>query len=408
RPLVPAPAWSLPVAKDVPPAVAFPGSTQCPCQSGHGPLRRRGCAPWTPGGTTRGWRRSPPPCPRRCGSPARPRSAGRDSGSTPAGSAPRRDGRSSRTRSSSALRVCVFLPAPGRTTAAPNHGSSRRPGPPPRAERCGPPGSPRACAPASPPRVPGTANPCPGCAHPAPMRAWRRSPTPRPSWTCAARRSAPPAAGPGTRPRPSIRPAAAPCGRTSGRTGDRAPAVPTAEVPAPPRCRVRVPACAAVPPWCSRCARTPGSVPVADRALALEGTALLLGFQPPLARGTRRPGRHALARRLPAGFDEGGEPLACVLAITLLGAEALGVDDQHALRGHPPVAAGQQPLAHRLGQGRRAGDVEAQLHRGGDLVDVLATGARRTHETLGDLRLRDVDRLAAHRRDCRHAAGNAA
>src|SRR3546814_7747585 len=70
-------------------------------------------------------------------------------------------------------------------------------------------------------------------------------------------------------------------------------------------------------------------------------------------------------------FDEVRQSLARVLAVALLGAEALRAEHQHAVAGDAPIAPGQQAFAHRFGQRRRIGDVEAQLHRRGHLVDVL-------------------------------------
>src|SRR5690606_34304345 len=106
---------------------------------------------------------------------------------------------------------------------------------------------------------------------------------------------------------------------------------------------------------------------------------------PPLLGRAPGAGGNTWLRRLHPPGDEVAQTLARVLAVALLGAEALGGDHQHALRGHPPVAARKQALAHRLRQRWRAGDVEAQLDRRRHLVDVLAAGTRRADETLHDL-----------------------
>ena len=53
-----------------------------------------------------------------------------------------------------------------------------------------------------------------------------------------------------------------------------------------------------------------------------------------------------------------------------------------------------QPLAHAFRQRRRAADVEAQLDRGLDLVDVLPAGAGRTHEAELELALVQGDMRA--------------
>ena len=65
--------------------------------------------------------------------------------------------------------------------------------------RCGPPRSRRAGAGAAPAAT-RTAGACPGSDVQARAPAWRRSPRPRPSWTNAARRSAPAWGCPGTAP----------------------------------------------------------------------------------------------------------------------------------------------------------------------------------------------------------------
>src|SRR5690606_7748957 len=136
-------------------------------------------------------------------------------------------------------------------------------------------------------------------------------------------------------------------------------------------------------------------------AAALDRTALALGLQPPRLGRARGPGGDARLRRTQAGVDERVQAFARVLAVALLGAEALGLDHQHALVGQAPVAAGQQALAHRLGQRRRVGHVEAQLDRGRDLVDVLAAGAAGADEAFDDFAFGYLD---VHGRR-RHVAG---
>src|SRR5690606_28695758 len=128
------------------------------------------------------------------------------------------------------------------------------------------------------------------------------------------------------------------------------------------------------------------SIPIAAAAsaAALDVTAFALGVEATLLRRAGWPGGDALFRRVQAGFDEVRQPLARVLAVALLGAEALRAEHQHAVAGHAPVAPRQQAFAHRFGQRRRIGDVEAQLHRRGHLVDVLPARPRRTHEAFDD------------------------
>src|SRR5690606_13219355 len=74
------------------------------------------------------------------------------------------------------------------------------------------------------------------------------------------------------------------------------------------------------------------SIPVAAAAsaAALDVTAFALGVEAALLRGTRGLGGDALLRRVQARFDEVRQPLARVLAVALLGAEALRAEHQHA------------------------------------------------------------------------------
>src|SRR3954447_14381312 len=116
--------------------------------------------------------------------------------------------------------------------------------------------------------------------------------------------------------------------------------------------------------------------------------------QPTLACALARPRRAARRRgRLGGAADQVEEALLGVLAVALLGAVALGGDDQDAVAGQP--AAGQllEALAHGLGQARGAADVEAELDGGGELVDVLAAGAGAADEALFKLPLVEGDRV---------------
>ena len=83
------------------------------------------------------------------------------------------------------------------------------------------------------------------------------------------------------------------------------------------------------------------------------------------------------------------QPFIGFSAIALLRPEVPRDDDDHAIRGHPPPGERTQPCACRLIEIRRARRVEAELHRGGDLVDVLAAGAAGANKDLFDLVLVD-------------------
>src|SRR5437588_7478501 len=95
--------------------------------------------------------------------------------------------------------------------------------------------------------------------------------------------------------------------------------------------------------------------------------------QPPLACALARPRRAARWRGwLGGAADQVEEALLGVLAVALLGAVALGGDDQDAVAGQAPAGEAREALADRLRQARRAADVEAELDGRGELVDVLA------------------------------------
>src|SRR6267143_2127087 len=110
------------------------------------------------------------------------------------------------------------------------------------------------------------------------------------------------------------------------------------------------------------------------------------------SRGVR--GHPALRHRRGAP-DESVRPLERLGAVHLEAPVLPGLDDDDAGAGDARVAAAQQPLLHFLGQ-RGGADVEAQMHRVGDLVDVLAARPLRAHRAELDLVLLDLD--AIHRR----------
>ena len=85
------------------------------------------------------------------------------------------------------------------------------------------------------------------------------------------------------------------------------------------------------------------------------------------------------------------QTLACILAVVILGAKALRQYDQQPVFGQASISALQQALAQTFRQCRRSGDIEAQLDRSGDLVDVLATGTAGTHEAFLQLVFLDDD-----------------
>src|SRR5690606_2290370 len=100
--------------------------------------------------------------------------------------------------------------------------------------------------------------------------------------------------------------------------------------------------------------------PGAGRALALDLGALALAGQAALLGGAGGPGGDARLRRAQHVAHHLAQALARVLAVALLGAEALGVDDQHALVGEAAVTARQQALLEPFRQRARVGHVEAE------------------------------------------------
>ena len=99
--------------------------------------------------------------------------------------------------------------------------------------------------------------------------------------------------------------------------------------------------------------------------------------------------------------DEHGEPLARVFAVARLAREFLREDDDHAVLRRPRARQLDQLDRDVVGKARRAARVEAQLHGGRNLVDILPAGAGGANESLDDLALVDFERPhyhdAAHR-----------
>src|SRR5579862_9913237 len=118
----------------------------------------------------------------------------------------------------------------------------------------------------------------------------------------------------------------------------------------------------------------PSIIEPARAAACLDVATAFLAFQPALLGAERRPGRaarrrahHGFAKQLDQTFDR-------ISAIPLLGAEALGMDDDDAVLGHALAGKALQPGAGVLRQ-HHAARVEAQLGRGRELVDILPAGA---------------------------------
>src|SRR5690606_13692531 len=78
-------------------------------------------------------------------------------------------------------------------------------------------------------------------------------------------------------------------------------------------------------------------IAAAAAAAALDVTAFALGVEAALLRRARGPRCDAWLRCVQAGLDEVRQPFARVLAVALLGAEALGVEHEHAVAGDAAV-----------------------------------------------------------------------
>src|SRR3569833_1611596 len=115
-------------------------------------------------------------------------------------------------------------------------------------------------------------------------------------------------------------------------------------------------------------------------ARGLERTALNLAFETPLPRGLARLGRHALLARHRDAAYQLAQAVQRVLAILLLAAVLLRLDDDHTLLADAMVFQQQQAVLVKLGQ-RRGIDIETQMDGGGELIDVLSARTLRAEHT---------------------------
>src|SRR5262245_1496954 len=126
-------------------------------------------------------------------------------------------------------------------------------------------------------------------------------------------------------------------------------------------------------------------------AQALESGVSGFGVEPaPLGAGSRL-GRMARLGRRGGAPDQLGEAFARLLAVALLGAVALRDDDEHAVVGEAPAGEALEPRPHVRRQRARLPQVETQLHRRRQLVDVLAARSGRADKILLDLTLVEAD-----------------
>ena len=99
-----------------------------------------------------------------------------------------------------------------------------------------------------------------------------------------------------------------------------------------------------------------------------------LGVDALFLRRLRRPGRYSLFARPAGAFDQRLETRKRLAPVLFLAAVTLRLDDDDALFGDAPVLEREQPFLVAIGQ-RGGLNVEAEMYRRGDLVDVLAAGA---------------------------------
>src|SRR6266513_2100862 len=124
-------------------------------------------------------------------------------------------------------------------------------------------------------------------------------------------------------------------------------------------------------------------VPARPGAQALGAPQARLVLEAPLARRARGFGGLTRFRGRECAADEVAEPLLRLAAVVLLGAVVARDDEDRALGGEARLDG--------LRERRAAREIEAQLHRGGDLVDVLAARAARAHERQRQLAVRNLD-----------------
>src|ERR1700722_11248757 len=109
---------------------------------------------------------------------------------------------------------------------------------------------------------------------------------------------------------------------------------------------------------------------------ALDLLALSFVIQAPLARAQGWACRVAFFRNHAGACDQLLEPRQRLAPIALLGAVIAGNDQQRAVGVQAAAGHGPQPRLDRRCKCHRAGQVETQLGRSRDLVDVLAARSR--------------------------------
>ncbi len=88
----------------------------------------------------------------------------------------------------------------------------------------------------------------------------------------------------------------------------------------------------------------------------------------------------------PGGFgDQGAQAVKGVVAILVLGAVAASFDDQDSVGSDTIASQLQKPFLDIIWQIGAVAHIEAQLHSGGDFVDILSTGSGGADEVVVQL-----------------------
>src|SRR5579872_7080427 len=119
----------------------------------------------------------------------------------------------------------------------------------------------------------------------------------------------------------------------------------------------------------------------------LDATPAFFALDAPFARSFGRLGRAARRRRRGGAANEIDEAVEGIVAVAPLGAMALRDDDEDALAREPRAGEPLEPGPDVARQRWRAAHIETQLHRGRQLVDVLAAWTRGAHEAFVDFAL---------------------
>jgi hypothetical protein len=104
-----------------------------------------------------------------------------------------------------------------------------------------------------------------------------------------------------------------------------------------------------------------------------------------------RTGGFAFSRGHGHTRDQILQPLQRVFPVLFQTPVLLGLDDEHSFPGNARIPQAQEPFLAGAGE-RRGADVEAQVHRRGDLVDVLASRSLRANRDDFEVAVGDRDR----------------